>query len=136
MTSIFLKLSINNFCALQSLRNPHWYFESNGSIKFVICLLIIFSKIFEIIGKILTGRQFSLDPLKPFLKTAVISPFFKIAGNLPLFIVSFQKSQIYVEKISAFSFKILTGMSVICVAFLAFNLLISLKTSSTLAPQN
>ena len=65
----------------------------------------------------------------------MISPFFKIAGNLPLFVVSFKKSQIYAEKISAFSFKILTGISVICVAFLGFNLLISLKTSLTLTPQ-
>ena len=64
-----------------------------------------------------------------------MSPFFEIAGNLPLFIVSFKKSQIYAEKISSFSFKILTRISVICVAFLAFNLLISLKTSLTLTPQ-
>ena len=39
------------------------------------------------------------------------------------------------EKISVFSFKILTGISVICVAFLAFNLLNSLKTSLTVRPQ-
>ena len=39
------------------------------------------------------------------------------------------------EKISAFSFTNLTGILVICVAFLAFNLLISLKTSLMLTPQ-
>ena len=44
------------FCALKPLRNHDWYFDSNGSITFVICLLFIFSKIFEIIGKILTVR--------------------------------------------------------------------------------
>ena len=123
------------FCILKPLRNPHWCFDSNGSIKFVICLLIIFSKIFEITGKIFTGRKFSLDPLKPYSKTAVTSPFFKIAGNLTLLIVSFKKSQIYAEKILTFSFKILRGISVICVAFLAFNLLISLRASLTVTPQ-
>ena len=61
--------------------------------------------------------------------------FFKIAGTLPLLIVSFKISQIYAEKISAFSFRILTVISVIYVAFLAFNVLISLKTSLTLTPQ-
>ena len=65
----------------------------------------------------------------------MISPFFKIAGNLPLLMVSFKKSQIFAEKTSAFSFKIITGISVISVASLAFNLLISLKTSLTLTPQ-
>ena len=52
----FYNIANKQSCALKPLRNPHWYFDSNGSIKFVICLLIIFSKIFEIIGKILTGR--------------------------------------------------------------------------------
>ena len=67
------------------------------------------------------------------MKTAVISPFLKIKENLPLLIINL--SQIYAEKISAFSFKILTGLSAICVAFLDFNLSISLKTSLTLTPQ-
>ena len=44
------------FCELKHLPNPHWCFDSNESIKSVICLLIIFSKIFEIFGKISTGR--------------------------------------------------------------------------------
>ena len=52
----FSNIASQQFCTLKPLQNPHWYFDSNGSIKFVICLLIIFSKIFEIIGKILTGR--------------------------------------------------------------------------------
>ena len=52
----FSNIVNKQFCALKTLRNPHWYFDSNGSIKFVICLLIIFSKIFQITGKILTGR--------------------------------------------------------------------------------
>ena len=52
----FSNIANRQFCALKPLRNPHWYFDSNGSTKFVICLLIIFSKIFEIIGKILTSR--------------------------------------------------------------------------------
>ena len=52
----FSNIANKQFCALKPLRNPHWYFDSNESIKFVICLLIIFSKIFEIIGEILTGR--------------------------------------------------------------------------------
>ena len=43
------------FCELKPLLNPLWYFDSNKSIKFAIYLLIIFSKIFEIFGKILTG---------------------------------------------------------------------------------
>ena len=43
------------FCELKYLPKPHWYFDSNESIKFVICLLIIFSKIFERFGKISTG---------------------------------------------------------------------------------
>ena len=113
----FSNIANKQFYALKPLRNPHWYFDSNGFVKSVIYLLIIFSKIFEIIGKILTSQE-------PFLKTAAISPFLKIAGNLPLIIVSFKKSQIYAEKISAFSFNISL------VGFLAFNLLISLKTSS------
>ena len=69
------------------------------------------------------------------MKTAAISPFFKIAGDLPLFIVSFKKSQIYAEKISAFSFKVLAGISVVYSAFLPFNLLIFLKTPLTLTSQ-
>ena len=52
----FSDIGNRQFCALKHLQNPHWYFDSNGSIKFAICVLIIFSKIFEIIGKILTGR--------------------------------------------------------------------------------
>ena len=112
----FSNIANKQFYALKPLRNPHWYFDSNGFVKSVIYLLIIFSKIFEIIGKILTSQE-------PFLKTAAISPFLKIAGNLPLIIVSFKKSQIYAEEISAFSFNISL------VDFLAFNLLISLKTS-------
>ena len=69
------------------------------------------------------------------METAEILLFFKIAGNLPSLIVSFKKSQIYAEKMLAFSFEVLTGISVICVAFLAINRLISLKTSLTLTPQ-
>ena len=57
----------------------------------------------------------------------MISPFFKIVGNLPLLIILFKKSEIYAGKIS--------GISVICIDFLAFNLLIFLKTSLTLTPQ-
>ena len=52
----FSNIANKKFCALKPLRNQHWYFDSNGSTKFLICLLIILSKIFEIIGKILTGR--------------------------------------------------------------------------------
>ena len=55
----------------------------------------------------------------------MISPFFKIVGNLPLLIILFTKSD--AGKIS--------GISVICIDFLAFNLLIFLKTSLTLTPQ-
>ena len=51
----FSNIANKQFCALKPLRNPHWYFDSNGSVKFGICLLIILPKIFEIIGKILTG---------------------------------------------------------------------------------
>ena len=32
----------------------------------------------------LTGRQFSLEPLYPFLKTGVILPCFKILENVPV----------------------------------------------------
>ena len=70
------------------------------------------------------------------MKAAVILPSFKIAENLRLLIVSFIKSQIYAEKISSISLKILTGVSLIYVAFLAFNLLLSTKTSLTFTPQN
>ena len=71
-TDVFLFSYIANrkFCALKSLQKPHWYFHSNGSIKFVIYLLIIFSKIFEIISKILIGRKFSIDLLKTFFKNS------------------------------------------------------------------
>ena len=62
----FSNIANRQFCALKPLRNPHWYFDSNGLIKFVICLLIIFSKIFEIVGEILTARYFSLDLVKLF----------------------------------------------------------------------
>ena len=45
----FRNIASRQFCALKPLRKlPHWYF--------VICQLVIFSKIFELIGKILTGR--------------------------------------------------------------------------------
>ena len=62
----------------------------------------------------------------------MILPFFKTAGNFTLLIVSFKKSQIYAEK---FSFKVLAGISVVCSAFLPFNLLIFLKTPLTLTSQ-
>ena len=52
----FSNIANRHFCALKPLRNPHWYFVSNGSINFVTCLLIIFSKISETVGKTLTGR--------------------------------------------------------------------------------
>ena len=65
----------------------------------------------------------------------MILPLFKMAGNLPLFIILFKKSQICAEKTSTCSFKLLAGIAVICVAFLAFNLLICLKTSLMLIPQ-
>ena len=52
----FSDFANRQFCAVKPLRNPHWYLDSNGSIKFVICLLITFSKIFEILGQIRTGR--------------------------------------------------------------------------------
>ena len=52
----FSNIANRQFCTLKPLQNPHWYVDSNVSIKFVICLLIIFSRIFEIIGKILTDR--------------------------------------------------------------------------------
>ena len=52
----FSNIVNRQFCALKPLQNPHWYFYSNKSIRFVIYLLKISSKIFEIIGKILTGQ--------------------------------------------------------------------------------
>ena len=45
----FSDIANRQFCALKPLRNSHWCFDSNGSIKFVICLPILFSKIFEIV---------------------------------------------------------------------------------------
>ena len=52
----FSNFANRQFCALKPLRDRYRYFDSNGSIKSVICLLIILSKIFEIVGQILTGR--------------------------------------------------------------------------------
>ena len=52
----FSNIVNRQFCALKPLQIPNWYFDSNRSIKFVICLLIIFSILFEIIGKILDSR--------------------------------------------------------------------------------
>ena len=49
-------IASRQFCALKPLQNPHWYFHGNWSINFVNCLLIVFTKIFKIIGKLLTGR--------------------------------------------------------------------------------
>ena len=52
-------IATRQFWPLKPLRNPHWYFDSYASIKFVTWLLIIFSKVFEIIGKmrILFGKR-------------------------------------------------------------------------------
>ena len=52
----FFSIANRQFWVLKPLRNQHWYFESNGSIKTATCLQIIFSKGFEIISKMLTGR--------------------------------------------------------------------------------
>ena len=47
-----------------------------------------FTELFETTGKTLAGRQFSLGPLYPFLKTGVIFAFFKRDGNVDFFIDS------------------------------------------------
>ena len=52
----FSNIVSKQFWALNPFRKPHWYFDNKGSIKFVACLLIIFSNYFEIVGRILTGR--------------------------------------------------------------------------------
>ena len=38
----FSNIANRQLCALRLLRNRHWYFDSNGSVKFVICLQLIF----------------------------------------------------------------------------------------------
>ena len=52
----FFSIANRQVWVLKPLRNQHWYFGSNGSIKTATCLQTIFSKGFEIIGKMLTGR--------------------------------------------------------------------------------
>ena len=51
----FSNIASRQFFALKPLQNPHRYFHNNGSIKFAICILIVFLNIFEMIGKIFTG---------------------------------------------------------------------------------
>ena len=60
----------------------------------------------------------AIDFLRPSenLSTAVTLACFKIEGNLPFFMVSLTKLQIQDEKVTAFSFKTFTEMSVLCAA--------------------
>ena len=59
----------------------------------VIWLHNRFSKILELTGRILTGRQFSLEPLYPFLKTGVMLACFRTDGNIPLSIHTLKRWQ-------------------------------------------
>ena len=92
----FLNTANRQVWTQKPLRSPHRNFDSNGFIKFAVCLVII--KTFEVIGEMLTGRKFST-------------------------IYGFLVTNVYWE---AFSLKTLTGTSVLCTTFLAFNLLDSL----------
>ena len=80
--------------ALKPFLNPHWYLDSNGSMKIVNCLPSNFSKMLEITGKMLTGRSFSSEPLYPVFKKAVIFAFFKKERSVDIFVDSLKNPQI------------------------------------------
>ena len=99
---------------------PKFTLELDGLMEVVICLQINFLYIFEITGRMLKGRSFSLDPLK------ILQIRWKFSYSKGFI----DKMTIYSGKISEFFFKILMGISVAWIAFREFVFLISLKTST------
>ena len=99
---------------------PKFTLELDGLMEVVICLQINFLYIFEITGRMLKGRSFSLDSLK------ILQIRWKFSYSKGFI----DKMTIYSGKISEFFFKILMGISVAWIAFREFVFLISLKTST------
>ena len=114
---IFLASQKGNAVHCILIQNHNWILRD-------VCIwtmLIVYKEVFQIFlemtGKMLTAWWLSMEPLQPFLKSGVLSASLKISRNLPRFIDSLKNREMYSEKISTFSFNVLTGISVLWVDF-------------------